>query len=156
VDPLIIGLCVWRRISYMGKDSLFDNRFLGAFLRAVGTFPVRRGQADIGALREAIRRLKGGSPLVLFPQGTRPEPGQERASHPGIGFLAAKSQVPVIPVYIEGSDKVLPRGAKWFHRHLIRVAFGPPLRFPVQMPHEEVSRQIMDAIFALQPPARSS
>ncbi|MFA5259636.1 MAG: lysophospholipid acyltransferase family protein [Candidatus Omnitrophota bacterium] len=148
LDPLIIGLCVWRRISYMAKKSIFKNPFLGWFLRQVGTFPVRRGEPDIGALREALRRLKNGSPLLLFPQGTRLDSEGIKAQ-PGIGFLVAKSQVPVIPVFIQGSNHVLPPGARWFKRHPIRVRIGPPVKIAVGQSYEKIADQVMAAIGSL-------
>ncbi|HQO57451.1 MAG TPA: lysophospholipid acyltransferase family protein [Candidatus Omnitrophota bacterium] len=148
LDPLIIGLSVWRRISYMAKKSLFTNPLLGWFLRQVGTFPIRRGEPDIAALREALRRLKNGSPLLLFPQGTRLETGGVKAQ-PGVGFLVAKSQVPIIPVFIQGSDHVLPPGARWFKRHPIRVRFGPPVFIPPGQSYEQIADQVMGAIGAL-------
>lgn len=145
LDPLIVGLSVWRRISYMAKKSLFKNPLLGWFLRQVGTFPIRRGEPDIGALREALRRLKNGSPLLLFPQGTRLDTEGTKAQ-PGIGFLVAKSRVPVIPVLIQGSDHVLPPGAPWFKRHPIRVRFGPPVSIDFDQSYEKIADQVMAAI----------
>ena len=150
LDPLIVGLCVWRRISYMAKKSLFQNPVMGWFLRQVGTFPVRRGEPDIGALREALRRLKQGSPLLLFPQGTRLDRETAHAQ-PGVGFLVAKSRVPVIPVFIQGSDKVLPPGARWFKRYPIRVKIGPPVKTAAGQPYEKIADQVMAAIVSLSP-----
>ena len=150
LDPLLIGLSARRRISYMAKDSLFKNRWFGAFLRQVGTFPVRRGQPDIVALREAIRRLKKGCPLVLFPQGTRGAAGDE-APQGGVGFLVVKSGVPVVPVYIQGSDQVLPAGARWFRRHPMSVTFGAPVVLAGGESYDEVAGRVMDRILALAP-----
>ncbi len=151
LDPVIVGLCVWRRINYMAKASLFKNKMFAWFLRRVGVFPVHRGKPDIGALREAMRRLKKGSPLLLFPQGTRLEQGKVPQAHSGVGFLIAKSRVPVVPVYIQGSGQVLPPGAKWFKRHPIRVIIGPPLRLSEVSSYEAASRQVMEAILSLSP-----
>jgi len=151
LDPLLIGLCLDRPISYMAKDSLFKNRVFGSFLKRVWAFPIKRGTADIGSLKEALKRLKSGSPLVLFPQGTRRKPEDFSCDHlhPGVGFLAAKSGVPVIPVYIDGSDKVLPPGAKWFQRCQITLTMGKPLIFNRSIPNEEIARRIMETIFSL-------
>lgn len=150
IDPLLIGLSVQRRISYMGKESLFANKFLGAFLRQVGTFPIKRESADIGALREALRRLRRGSPLVVFPEGARAGSRKvlrrDGSAYSGIGFLAAKSGVPVIPVRISGSDKVLPPGARWFRRHPIRLIFGPPLLFSPRDSYPRIAETIMDRV----------
>ena len=151
LDPLLIGLSLDRPISYMAKDALFKNKAFGFLMRRVWVFPVKRGTADIGALREAIRRLKAGSPLVLFPQGTRRKSGDQSLErlHPGVGFIAARSGVPVVPVLITGSDQVLPPGAKGFRRHPITLTIGKPVYLEPREPHEQVSRRIMEAIFSL-------
>lgn len=151
LDPLLIGLSLDRPISYMAKDSLFKNCIFGFLLRRVWAFPVKRGTADIGSLREALRRLKAGNPLVLFPQGTRRLAGDQNLDklHPGVGFVASRSGVPVIPVLITGSDQVLPPQAKWFHRHPITLTIGKPLFFDPRAEHEEVARRIVKTIFSL-------
>jgi 1-acyl-sn-glycerol-3-phosphate acyltransferase len=152
LDPLLIGLSIDQPTSYMAKDSLFKNRAFGFFLRRVWTFPVKRGTADIGALKEALKRLKNGSPLVLFPQGTRRRAGERDCSklHPGVGFIASRSGVPVVPVLITGSDQVLPPGAKWFHRHPICLVFGKPLHFSSHESPDQIVHRIMEAVFSLQ------
>jgi len=71
LDPFLIGLCLQRRTSYMAKDILFRNKILKCMLQSVEAFPVRRGSADVWALRETLRRLKRGMPVVMFPEGTR-------------------------------------------------------------------------------------
>ncbi len=156
LDPFLIGLNAGQRISYMAKDSLFRNRVLGFFLKKVGTFPLKREGPDIGALRQALKRLKEGSPLVVFPEGTRKKgkttsaPTESADVHlAGVGFLAVKSKVPVIPVRITGSDKVLAPGTKWFKRHPITITFGPPVVFSKDAPYAHVTGQIMERINSL-------
>jgi 1-acyl-sn-glycerol-3-phosphate acyltransferase len=149
LDPLLIGLCFNRRIAYMAKESLFRNRFVRFFLTQVQAFPIRRGEADIRALREAIRRLKRGFPLVVFPEGTRQGSGKEGKVESGIGFLAVKSGVPVIPVNIQGSDKVLPPKSKMPKRERVTVSFGKPMTFSAEQSYPEIVTSIMKEIEAL-------
>ncbi len=156
LDPFLIGLNAGQRISYMAKASLFRNRVLGFFLKKVGTFPLRRKGPDIGALRQALKRLKEGSPVVVFPEGTRKRGATTSAPTEstdvylaGVGFLAAKSRVPVIPVCITGSDKVLAPGTRWFKRHPITLAFGPPVVFSKGDPYAHIAGQIMKRIDSL-------
>lgn len=149
LDPFLIGLSLNRRISYMAKDLLFRNRFLRFLLRRVEAFPVRRGASDVRALRETLRRLKKGLPVVMFPEGTRRGSGVEQKTQSGIGFLAVKGNVPVLPVYIDGADKVLPPGTKWPKRSRVTVTFGKPVSFSKTQSYPEIVESIMREIQTL-------
>ena len=149
LDPFLIGLSFNRRISYMAKDSLFRNPIMRFFLHHVETFPVRRGASDVRAIRETLRRLKRGLPVIVFPEGTRQGSGTERKTRPGIGFLAVKGGVPVVPVHIDGSDKVLPPKARFPKRGHVTISFGKPLSFSAGQPYPEIVTSIMKEIEAL-------
>lgn len=150
LDPFLIGLCARRQFSFVAKDSLFKTKFLAFVFRSLGAFPIRREMADFRAIRETLRRLKDGHPVILFPEGTRIQAKKIKRVQPGVGLIAIKSDVPVIPVCIKGSDKVLPPGAKWINRHPIVVTLGAPLRFPQRESYPEVvANQIMDKILNL-------
>jgi len=145
LDPLILGLTFRRRISYLAKDTLFKNKIFAWILYHVSAFPIKRNTSDFGALRESLRRLEHGS-LVVFPEGTRKsnEPQQ------GIGFLAVKSKVPVIPAYISGSDQAMPAGAKWPKRAPVKVIFGEPVYFSgSSKDYEQISASLMQQIESL-------
>ena len=150
-DPEIIGLTHprLRPLAYLTKDSLFKNRLLGWIIKHLGGFPVKRGTADIGALKESIRRIKQGIPLVMFPEGTRKRPEKMQEVHTGIAFLASKTGVPVIPVFIQGSERVLPAGAVIPRRHPVTVIFGKPSRYDRTSSYEEIARRIREEIYAL-------
>jgi len=149
LDPFLVGLCFNRKISYMAKDSLFHGLILRTMLRWVEAFPVRRETADIRAIRETLRRLERGFPVLVFPQGTRSSTVSEAESQSGIGFLAVKGQVPVIPVCISGSDKVLPKGARMPKRNHVMVTFGKPLTFNDRQSYGQIVLTIMREIQAL-------
>ncbi len=144
LDPMIIGECFPRYISYMAKESLFKNKLFAFFLNGVGAFPVKRETADIGAIKEALKRLKGGCPLVLFPEGTRLT--SQKEIHPGAALIAVKSGVPVVPVYLKGSDRVLPPGTKSLRRFPASVSFGLPQVYSKKNSYEEIADQIMREI----------
>ena len=133
----------------MAKDSLFRNPIMRSFLHQVEVFPVRRDASDSRALRETLRRLKRGFPIVVFPEGTRQRLGMESKVQPGIGFLAVKGGVPVIPIHIDGSDTVLPPKARFPKRGRITISFGKPLFFSEGQPYPEVVTSIMREIKAL-------
>ncbi len=151
LDPFIIGISRWRRYSYMAKDSLFKKKLVGWFFHNVGAFPIKRDKSDLRALREALKRLKAGCPLILFPEGTRGAGNREKKPQAGIGFLANKSNKPVLPVYIVGSDKALPNGAKWLRRHRITVTIGKPIHLSDKQTYPEISSFILKNIYALSP-----
>ena len=149
MDPFILGLASRRRLSYVTKDALFRNRVLRYLLYRVDAIPIKRGASDFRAMRETLRRLKLGAPVVLFPEGTRQTAGMERKIHEGIGFIVAKAGVPVIPAYIKDSEKVLPPGAKVLKRHRVAVAFAAPLHFTRHQSHADIAHQVMDRISSL-------
>jgi 1-acyl-sn-glycerol-3-phosphate acyltransferase len=92
--------------------------------------------------------------LVVFPEGTRKGTTSQKEAYQGIGFLASKSGVPVVPAYVFGSGKVLPVGAKWFTRHPVQVIFGEPLQFINDKNYEQISRRIMQRIESLSSPVK--
>lgn len=149
MDPFILGIASRRRLSYVAKDSLFYNKFLRYLLYRVDAFPVKRGGADFRAMRETLRRLKKGAPIVLFPEGTRQTTGVERKIHEGIGFIVAKAGVPVIPAYIKDSEKVLPTGGRILKRHRVTVIFGEPLRFAKHQSYTDIAHQVMARVSSL-------
>ncbi|MCR4336290.1 MAG: 1-acyl-sn-glycerol-3-phosphate acyltransferase [Candidatus Omnitrophica bacterium] len=156
LDPLLLGFAIRRVPSYMAKEELFRHKLFGALIRIYQTFPVKRGRADIGAMREAFKRIKKGEIVALFPTGTREgatggaENFQETPQvESGLGFLVAKSGCSVLPVRIIGSDKVLPRGAKWPTRSLITVIIGAPLFFSNEEDYSVISKKVMQTIWDL-------
>ena len=67
-DPFVLATCVRRRLHFMAKAELFKNRIVGGFISAIGAFPIRRGESDLGAVRESIRLLNEGHVVGIFPQ----------------------------------------------------------------------------------------
>ncbi|MBI5150675.1 MAG: 1-acyl-sn-glycerol-3-phosphate acyltransferase [Candidatus Omnitrophica bacterium] len=150
LDPFILGLASRRRLSYVTKDTLFRNKILSYLLYRVDAFPIKRGASDFRAMRETLRRLKKGLPVVLFPEGTRqPAGGTDKKVHEGIGFIVSKSGVPVIPAYIKDSQKVLAPGTKVLKRHRVTVVFGPPLRFNSTQSYSDIAHEVMYKISGL-------
>jgi 1-acyl-sn-glycerol-3-phosphate acyltransferase len=149
LDPVAIGIACPRRLNYMARHTLFSNPIFGWFLLRVGVFPVKRGVADISSIREAIRRVRNGGGLLLFPEGTRSRPGETLDPRAGIGFLVEKLAVPVIPAFIDGTQKALPKGATRIRREKVTITFGEALLLPKAGSREDVAHTIMDHIRAL-------
>jgi 1-acyl-sn-glycerol-3-phosphate acyltransferase len=146
LDPVLLGVAVPRRLNFMAKEELFINPIFGLLIRILGAFPIKRNSPDLSALREAMKRLKKGGCVVIFPQGTR-SPGDLKVE-PGIGFLAIKTELPVIPVYIEGTDKILPKGERRISKGKITITFGSPviLKEKGGKSYLEISKDIMEEI----------
>lgn len=108
-------------------------------------------QREAGA-REAMRYLGTllgqGSSVLIFPEGRRCETGRIDVFQPGVGMLAARLQVPVVPVRIDGVDRILPVGARWARPGRARVAFGSPLRADGD-DYADIARRIEEAVRAL-------
>lgn len=157
LDPPLIGSCLPREISFIARQSLFDNPLFGAVIRACNSIPLDRGEADIGAIRSALKALKNNQGLLIFPEGTRSHDGVIKEAKSGAGLLAFKSGVPVVPIHIRGANDVLPRGAYFpVGTARVRVRFGKAL-FPQDYdPGQghpdrsgEASRRILEAIKSL-------
>ncbi len=129
----------------MAKDSLFKNPLFGFYLKCLETYPVKREASDVKAIRETLRRIKSGFPVVIFPQGTR----KSKDVHEGVGLIVQKSQVPVVPVCVVGSDQVLPQGSKFFKRRLVKVFIGKPISFVQSDTYLQTAQRIMTEIYAL-------
>lgn len=157
IDPPLVGCVLHRRASYMAKQELFSIPVLGAWLRSVGVFPVKRGQPDRRAIRHSLQVLDRGEVLVMFPEGTRSEDGRLRDPEPGAALIALRTGAPVLPVAVVGSHKILPKSARWPRFTQVVVRIGAPLSIPRidgRLEHdvlEEWGRRIMDAIGRLLP-----
>ncbi|HOW35932.1 MAG TPA: lysophospholipid acyltransferase family protein [Candidatus Omnitrophota bacterium] len=151
MDPMILGMATGHRLNYMAKHSLFKGKVFSWVLNQVGAFPVKRDSPDIGAVKEALKRLKGdcGRGLVVFPEGTRKAKALEQKAEPGVGLLSVKSGVPVIPAFIQGSDKVLAPGSKALKRGRVTVTFGRAVPYNKEDSYQEIANQIMAHVNSL-------
>jgi 1-acyl-sn-glycerol-3-phosphate acyltransferase len=131
VDTPISACISRRRIRYMGKDSMWKFASVGKLISALGAFPVSRGTVDREALMRCLAVLNAGEPLVLFPEGERKDGPTVQPLFDGAAYLASKSGVPIIPVGIAGSDRVMPRGAKFIFPRKVKIVIGAPLRVEV-------------------------
>jgi len=127
--PIVSGL-TRRRLRFMGADKYWKNRYFGRLLTALSAFPVTRGSADREALVRCITVLKAGEPLVLFPEGERKSGPIVQPLFDGAAYVAAKAGVPIVPVGIAGSDRAMPKGAKFILPRKVRVVIGKPIPVP--------------------------
>lgn len=153
-DPVILIAASPRPLVFMAKEDIFRARLRGAFLRWFGgVFPVRRGQNDIRAVRDALELIRAGQPLVVFPEGTRHPEGLGRAL-PGVGYLARRAECPILPVAIVGTEHI--RGFGDLRRHPpFEIRFGEPFRVPsMSVEGVDIMAAVMTRIAALLPVER--
>ena len=126
-DPPIVGSACPRPVHFMAKAELFRIPILGFLIKRTHAFPVKRGGSDMAALRRGVRLLKEGKVLLIFPEGTRSPDGKMLPLETGAAFIALSSGAQVVPVGVDGADRVLPPGSPIVRPARLRVAFGPPL-----------------------------
>jgi 1-acyl-sn-glycerol-3-phosphate acyltransferase len=141
VDTLLAGCLTRRRIRFMGKDSLWKYRWAGAFFSSLGGFPVHRGTPDREALRRCEEALRGGEPVVLFPEGTRQSGPTVQPLFEGAAFVAARAGVPILPVGIGGSEWAMPKGKRRISPVKVVMVVGPAIPPPVRPDGGRVSRR---------------
>ena len=146
LDPFVIAMIARRPLYYVAKQELFQRRWQGWLLNALGAFPVDRGNSDTEMLTTARAILERGDSVLIFPEGTRIRPGALDRPRRGVGRLALETGVPVVPVAIIGTESVR-RG--WRIRpHKVRVRVGRPLTFPqVDQPSKELAAAVTDRIW---------
>ena len=127
VDFGLMGCVTKRRMRFMAKDSLWKSKALGAFVDALGAYPVSRGTADREALRHTEDCLKRGEPVVMFPEGTRQSGPVIGDLLEGVAWVAARNGVPIIPVGIGGSERAMPKGARMIRPVRVHLLIGKPI-----------------------------
>jgi len=158
-DPGVVATRIPRRLVFMTKAELFRVPVLGQLLRLYGAFPVRRGEADLSALRRSNEALRDGLALVLFPEGTRSSrEARLRQAWPGAALIALRNRVPIVPVAITGSQHMGMPGMflRVFRRYAITLRIGEPffLPMPPRINSESVeagTRVLMEKVAALLP-----
>ncbi len=128
LDPIFCGVRLKRKVSFLARDSLFRNPLFGALICSVGAFPVRRGEADIKAMKQVINKLKENAAVCLFPEATRTHDGKIADFRPGFGLMCRKAKANLVPVVIDGAYECWPRHKKLFKfRSPINIVYGEPL-----------------------------
>lgn len=128
LDPIVLGLLTPRKINFMAKEELFENFFFRLLITKLGAFPVKRERIDKIVYQKTLDILKKGELLALFPEGTRSWKGKLGQLQQGTVKIALRANVPLIPVIIQGTEKVLPRGKKMVRLAKIKARIGKPLR----------------------------
>ena len=149
VDPPYLSLITRRQIYFMGKEELFHVPILKRIITGVGAFPVKRGVPDRSALKHAVNLLKEGKVVLIFPEGTRSEDGHLRVAEKGFALIARQTDAAIVPVGIEGTEAMLPKGRARIRRARVRVTIGPPLTAQaILAAHPDAGRDALEIIGA--------
>lgn len=152
LDWLLLPLVVrFRRISFLAKQEYFTRPGLAGraqayFFTATGQVPIDRAGAHVAnaALRTAVRLLREGRLVGVFPEGTRTRDGRLNRGRTGVARMAARSGVPVVPCATVGTFEVAPPGARVPRPRKIAVRFGEPMP-PVCPPGREATAEELRA-----------
>lgn len=157
LDPVIIASSINRELHFIGADNYFRIPCLGWLFTQLNGFPVKRGTPDRQALQKALSHLQEGKALLIFPEGTRSADGTFGEIKSGVSFIIHRSNVPTIPVFLKGAERLMPHGSKFIRPTKLAVTFGSPLDFAKlrgihkkQELYRRMSEQIRQAIVALQ------
>jgi 1-acyl-sn-glycerol-3-phosphate acyltransferase len=157
-DPFLIGSVLRRDIYYFARKTLFKKGLGEWLLKGFNAIPVDREGMDLGAMKMVFKVLEGGSPLMVFPEGTRTSDGKLQRPKSGVGMMACKAGVAVLPSYIDGAYGIWQRGQKKpKFRGKLRVFFGPCIkqseynnRAENKVRYEGAANRIMEGIEELE------
>ncbi len=150
LDPVLIGSCCPRRMNFLAKKSLFKFKPLGGLIGFLGAIPLEREGVGIAGVRETIRRTRRGELLLLFPEGARTFDGEIAPFLPGAAAIAKRSQVPLVPVGIEGTYQAWPRTRPVPYLGQVVVCVDQPIPYSQygQLPDEQVTGLLRERIQA--------
>lgn len=120
-DPIYVVCALgWKcQTRVIAKEELMKIPVLGFLLEKAGIIGIKRGKADVAAIKEAMRVLRNGEKLLLFPEGTRVKEGESAAAHTGAAMFATRTDTMLLPIYISPKKKLFRK---------TRVVFGQPYK----------------------------
>ena len=154
-DPAWIVSPISQKLAFMTWREAFEWKFIGAMIRNLGAFPVslEGGAKALGSVKKALRALKDGAALIIFPEGERAfGDGQLLEFKEGVASIAIRAQVPVLPVTIKGGNRVWAQGQKGPHFFTpVEITYHPLIYPPKDVAdgaEEELTNRLRDTIAA--------
>jgi 1-acyl-sn-glycerol-3-phosphate acyltransferase len=158
LDGVVLAVALPRPIGFLVMPRVWHATPLHPLLhRQIGSILLNLERPDVGALRRALRALEDERVVGIFPEGPFSVRGRLERGLPGVGLLALRAGVPVVPAGIRGTFQALTGRRGYIpRRHPIAVSFGPPRRFAREggrgrAARDRITRRIMDDIAALLP-----
>jgi len=156
LDPILVTAVLPRDITIMSKIENLRLPFFGWIVRWYGSFPIRRGEADLQAMRQALQVLEKEGALLMAPEGTRSKTGGLQAGHDGMTLVATRTDCPILPVAISG-DEAFNRNLKRLRRTPVQITIGELFVFtnregrPSRAQLRQMTREAMYRLSALLP-----
>ena len=151
-DPPLLSNCVRRPVAFMAKEELFKTPGLKQAIELYGAYPVKRSVGDRSALRAATKAIESGWIAAVFLQGTRSEDAKITDPKLGAAWIAAKTQVPLLPVSLWGTEEVISKGFPFLKPVPITVRIGDIIAPPTSSKKADlqaITEQCAGAINAL-------
>ncbi len=128
LDPVILGFGAKQMLSFLARDTLFEKPMFKWFIESLNAFAIKRGKGDITSIiRLAVRLIISGHALCVFPEGTRSKDLELGSIKPGAALMALRTGAPIIPAWMEGTEKALSRGGSKVNKTPVSLVFGPPV-----------------------------
>jgi 1-acyl-sn-glycerol-3-phosphate acyltransferase len=152
--PLVLSLLPdrWRHETVVAgaSDYFFDTRLKAAISALlINAVPIERQRVSRDSANQVAALLAEGWSLLIFPEGGRSQDGWGQPHRPGAAWLAARTGLPIVPVHVEGTGRILPRGARRPRPSSTRVSFGRPIRPRPGEDPRELAAAVEQAIAAL-------
>jgi len=145
LDPFFVGVSFPRQVHFMAKAELWKVKVLGGVIDMLGSFPVKRGEADRTAVKRALEILGAGAVVGMFPEGRRQQRGALGEIHPGVSLLSLREGVVTVPMVLDGTERAVRKGLPRFPR--VTVTFGAPLELPSDdLPRSERARVVTERL----------
>ncbi len=137
-DPPIVSNCLGRPVAFMAKEELFEIPVLKQGIKLYGAYPVKRSQGDRTALKAALKAIEHGWIAAIFLEGTRTKDARINAPKLGAAWIAAQAKVPLIPVSLWGTEKILNAGFPLPQPVPVTVRIGDPINPPQSTQKEDL------------------
>jgi 1-acyl-sn-glycerol-3-phosphate acyltransferase len=137
LDPPLVGAMFPGRLTFVAIEYLFRMPFIGFCIRHLGVIPITHDKASsaVEMLKLSLKLLQEGKKVILFPEGTRSWDGKLKDFEGGVAMLALKTGAPILPIFVEGTHRSMPRGSRFPKPTKLRITFGSLLH-PEDLPED--------------------
>jgi len=151
-DPVSVTMALYREGNYMARDTLFRNPLFKRFIESLNAFPVKRGAADVTAVKEMLRRLNDGRVVVVFPEAMRTRDGSISPINANAMAVAKKAGAAIVPTVIDGAfeawprDQLLPAPKRMYISYMPVITREEVKAWPVERIAEVVSERLQHGL----------